>query len=123
MTTAPFLHGVIPAEAGIQYGQEMKFSRASLGSPVLDSRLRRNRHRAFGEGRAMSTTPERLNLTPEQAIELIAERARAIAEARPGRVAIGLAGGPGVGTDHRPVEAVNALNRAWPPMCRWTAST
>jgi pantothenate kinase len=62
----------------------------------------------------MSLRQEQLPLAPDAAIALIAERAKAIAVAKPGRVAIGVAGGPGVGKSTIAAEAVNALNAATP---------
>ena len=73
------------------------------------------------------TQQERLSLTPEAATALLARRAQALAVAHSGqRLAIGLAGGPGVGKSTIAVEAVNASMPARPalrPMCRWMAST
>jgi pantothenate kinase len=55
---------------------------------------------------------QRLSLTPEAATQLVVERARAIADAEPRRVVIGLAGGPGVGKSTIAAEVVKALNAA-----------
>lgn len=58
----------------------------------------------------MSAPQEHLSLAPKAATALIAERAAAIAAARPGRVLIGIAGGPGVGKSTIAAEAVETLN-------------
>jgi len=58
----------------------------------------------------MSAPQEHLSLAPKAATALIAERATAIAAARPGRVLVGIAGGPGVGKSTIAVEAVETLN-------------
>ena len=64
---------------------------------------------------AMSTAAqEHLSLTPDAAIALITERARALANAKPGRIAIGIAGAPGVGKSTIAVDAVAALNAGTP---------
>ena len=59
----------------------------------------------------MSIAQEHFALTPDAAVVLIAERARSLAAARPGRVAIGIAGGPGTGKSTIAAELVEALNR------------
>ncbi len=55
-----------------------------------------------------------LNLTPEQAQAWLIERAQVVSAARAGRVAIGLAGGPGVGKSTLALQLVEALNVAAP---------
>lgn len=62
---------------------------------------------------------ERLALTPEAAVALIADRAQAIAEARPGRVMLGLAGGPGVGKSTLAQQVVATLNAGTPGLAAY----
>ena len=62
---------------------------------------------------------EHFFLTPEAAVALIAARAQAIAAARPGRVLVGIAGGPGVGKSTVAVEAVEALNAQTPGLAAY----
>ena len=57
---------------------------------------------------------ERLTLVPDEAVSLIAERAGAIAAARPGRAMIGIAGGPGVGKSTIARQVVDTLNGSRP---------
>jgi pantothenate kinase len=61
-----------------------------------------------------SPQQERLALTPESAVELIAERVRDLLAARPGRIAIGIAGGPGAGKSTIAQQVVAALNADTP---------
>ena len=53
-------------------------------------------------------------LTPSEAVAFIGERARALAAAHDGRIAIGLAGGPGVGKSTIAADVVAALNAEQP---------
>ncbi len=63
----------------------------------------------------MSRPPqEHFSLAPDDAVALITERAWAIAAARPGRVMIGVAGGPGVGKSTLAPQVVLALNAGAP---------
>ncbi len=55
-----------------------------------------------------------LELTPGEAAAFIAERARALAATHAGRIAIGLAGGPGVGKSTIATEVAAALNAEQP---------
>lgn len=55
-----------------------------------------------------------LRLTPADAVALLATRASAIAVETAGRIAIGIAGGPGVGKSTLAAETVAALNAARP---------
>lgn len=55
-----------------------------------------------------------LSLTPEAALAFLADHARALAARLPGRIALGLAGGPGVGKSTLAVQLVDALNAATP---------
>jgi pantothenate kinase len=55
-----------------------------------------------------------LKLTPEQALAWLTERTHAVSAAHSDRVAIGLAGGPGVGKSTLAVQLVEALNAAAP---------
>lgn len=57
---------------------------------------------------------QELKLTPEQVLAWLVERAAAVSANRSGRVAIGIAGGPGVGKSTLAVQLVEALNRAKP---------
>jgi pantothenate kinase len=64
---------------------------------------------------AMPAVPqERLSLTPDAAVALIAKRARAIADRAALRVAVGIAGGPGTGKSTIAAEVVEALNKGTP---------
>jgi len=67
----------------------------------------------------MSAPQEHLSLAPKAATALIVERALAIAAARPGRVLIGIAGGPGVGKSTIAAEAVEALNAITPGLAAY----
>ena len=62
----------------------------------------------------LQDSQEQLSLAPEATVSLIVARAKAIAAARPGRVAIGVAGGPGVGKSTISTEVVKALHAASP---------
>jgi pantothenate kinase len=65
-------------------------------------------------------SPQHLALTPEAATALIAERALALAAAHPRqRLAIGLAGGPGVGKSTIAVDAVAAINAHTPGLAAY----
>jgi pantothenate kinase len=55
-----------------------------------------------------------LKLTPEAALDRVATDARALLERRPGRIAVGLAGGPGVGKSTLAMELVERLNAETP---------
>jgi pantothenate kinase len=55
-----------------------------------------------------------LTLTPDAAVQFLAQRASAVAEAAGRRVLIGVAGGPGVGKSTIAAEVVVALNAATP---------
>jgi len=59
-------------------------------------------------------TQERLSLTPDAAVTEIARRATVLADRSPRRIAVGLAGGPGVGKSTIAAEVVKALNAAAP---------
>lgn len=68
----------------------------------------------------MSTAAqERFTLAPDGAVALIAQRARAIADAGPRRAAIGLTGGPGVGKSTIAAEVVAALNAQAPGLAAY----
>jgi pantothenate kinase len=63
----------------------------------------------------MNDSPQQtLTLTPEAALAFLVEHARALAARLPGRIAIGLAGGPGVGKSTLAVQLAEALNAATP---------
>jgi pantothenate kinase len=63
----------------------------------------------------MTDSPQQtLALTPEAALAFLVEHICAIAERRPGRIAIGLAGGPGVGKSTLAVQLVETLNAPTP---------
>ncbi|MDB5541841.1 MAG: hypothetical protein JWQ89_3568, partial [Devosia sp.] len=53
-----------------------------------------------------------LQLGPEAALSLLAERAQKMLATYEGRIAIGLAGGPGVGKSTLATRLVEALNAA-----------
>jgi len=57
---------------------------------------------------------EQLSLAPDAAVAAIADRCRATARTHGGRVAVGLAGGPGVGKSTLAVKVVARLNAATP---------
>lgn len=57
---------------------------------------------------------EAFSLTPEAALALIVARARALAAPETPRIALGLAGGPGVGKSTLGAQVVEALNQAEP---------
>lgn len=57
-----------------------------------------------------STSQQIRSLTPAAALAFLVEHARDLAARLPGRVAIGLAGGPGVGKSTLAVQLVEALN-------------
>ncbi len=61
----------------------------------------------------MTSDAEALSLTPEDAIALLTERARALV-AGGRRVALGIAGGPGVGKSTMAAALVGVLNRGTP---------
>jgi pantothenate kinase len=62
----------------------------------------------------MSAPHEHLSLTPDAAVTLVASRTRALAAEAPGRVVIGLAGGPGTGKSTIAQEVVESLNATAP---------
>jgi pantothenate kinase len=57
---------------------------------------------------------EQINLRPAEAVAVVAERAKTLAADPQHRIAIGLAGGPGVGKSTIAIEVVAALNAASP---------
>ncbi|PXA97547.1 nucleoside/nucleotide kinase family protein [Nostoc sp. 3335mG] len=57
---------------------------------------------------------ETLRLTPDEALTLLVERAAALTERVDGRVALGIAGGPGVGKSTLAARLVERLNAAHP---------
>ncbi|MBI4921968.1 MAG: nucleoside/nucleotide kinase family protein [Devosia nanyangense] len=61
----------------------------------------------------MESVPQTLSLTPDAALAYLREEAAALL-ARPGRTALGLAGGPGTGKSTLAVQLVAALNAAEP---------
>ena len=61
----------------------------------------------------------RFNLTPGDAVAFISERAMALADAHRGRIAIGLAGGPGVGKSTIAAEVVAAINAEQPGLAAY----
>lgn len=67
----------------------------------------------------MSTAREHLSLRPDAAVAEIAARARALLSAKPGRVMIGLAGGPGVGKSTIAEEVVATVNGGTPGMAAY----
>jgi len=62
---------------------------------------------------------ERLSLVPKAAVELIAERAALILASSPGRIVVGLAGGPGVGKSTTAADVVAALNARTPGLAAY----
>lgn len=62
----------------------------------------------------MQTSQQILSLTPDAALSFLVEHARAMLAAAAGRVAVGLAGGPGVGKSTLAVQLVDALNAQTP---------
>jgi pantothenate kinase len=54
--------------------------------------------------------PETLDLTPAMALDLLGDRVRTLAASRAGRLAVGIAGGPGVGKSTLAAELVSRLN-------------
>lgn len=58
--------------------------------------------------------PETLRLTPDQALELLVDRVLALAATPVGRLAVGIAGGPGVGKSTLAAELVTRLNASQP---------
>ena len=67
----------------------------------------------------MSTAREHLSLRPDAAVAEIAARAWALLAAKPGRVMIGLAGGPGVGKSTIAEEVVATVNGGTPGMAAY----
>lgn len=68
----------------------------------------------------MNDSPQQtLALTPEDALAFLVEHARALAARLPGRVAIGLTGGPGVGKSTLAVQLVEALNAQTPGLAAY----
>jgi len=60
-----------------------------------------------------------LALTPEAALAILVDHARNLAARLPGRIAIGLAGGPGVGKSTLAVRLVEALNAQTPDLAAY----
>lgn len=60
-----------------------------------------------------------LALTPEAALAYLAERARTLLAAHPGRVAIGLTGGPGVGKSTLAAQLVELINATQPDLAAY----
>lgn len=58
--------------------------------------------------------PETLRLTPDQALDLLVDRVLALAATPAGRLAVGIAGGPGVGKSTLAAELVTRLNANQP---------
>lgn len=68
----------------------------------------------------MNDSPRQtLSLTPQAALAFLLEHARDLARRLPGRIAIGLAGGPGVGKSTLAVELVEALNAQTPGLAAY----
>ncbi|MDP1731195.1 MAG: nucleoside/nucleotide kinase family protein [Devosia sp.] len=68
----------------------------------------------------MNDSPQQtLALTPEDALAFLVEHAWALAARLPGRVAIGLTGGPGVGKSTLAVQLVEALNAQTPGLAAY----
>lgn len=63
--------------------------------------------------------PQVLQLTPDEALAMIADKARALLAARPGRIAVGIAGGPGVGKSTLATSLVAAINAATPDLAAY----
>lgn len=61
-----------------------------------------------------SGDPQTIAVTPAQALELLTQQVQSLVARQPGRVAIGLAGGPGVGKSTLAAGLVAALNRMKP---------
>jgi pantothenate kinase len=72
------------------------------------------------EGRDVNDNEQQvLQLKPEAALALLVERARRVLSNHQGRVAIGLAGGPGVGKSTLAVKLVDALNEGTPNLAAY----
>ena len=68
----------------------------------------------------MTDSPQQtFALTPEAALAFLVEHARALGARLPGRIAIGLAGGPGVGKSTLAVQLVEALNAQTPGLAAY----
>jgi pantothenate kinase len=67
----------------------------------------------------MQAQQQTLSLTPEAALRFLVEHAQALAARLPGRIAIGLAGGPGVGKSTLAVQLVDALNAQTPGLAAY----
>src|SRR5690606_26208476 len=67
----------------------------------------------------MTDAPQTLSLTPAQALDFLAELARDLLARRPGRVALGLAGGPGVGKSTLATQLVERLNAGRPGLAAY----
>lgn len=65
------------------------------------------------------TEQQILALTPAAALAFLVEHARALGARLPGRIAIGLAGGPGVGKSTLAVQLVEALNADTPGLAAY----
>ncbi|WP_423069024.1 hypothetical protein [Devosia sp. CN2-171] len=63
--------------------------------------------------------PQVLKLTPEEALVAIAEKARQALATREGRIAVGIAGGPGVGKSTLATQLVAALNTTAPDLAAY----
>ena len=59
-----------------------------------------------------------LQLTPQDALALLVERTQTLLARHAGRLAIGLAGGPGTGKSTLATQLVEALNAATPCQAR-----
>jgi pantothenate kinase len=63
--------------------------------------------------------PQVLQLTPDAALAAIADKAVSMLAGRDGRIAVGIAGGPGVGKSTLAVRLVEALNAATPGLAAY----
>jgi pantothenate kinase len=63
--------------------------------------------------------PQVLQLTPEEALAAIYDKARQALATREGRIAVGLAGGPGVGKSTLATQLVAAINAASPDLAAY----
>jgi len=63
--------------------------------------------------------PQVLQLTPEAALAAIGDKARSMLAGRTGRIAVGIAGGPGVGKSTLAVQLVAALNATTPGLAAY----
>jgi len=67
----------------------------------------------------MTDAPHTLSLTPAQALDFLAELARDLLARRAGRVALGFAGGPGVGKSTLAMQLVERLNAGTPGLAAY----